>query len=55
MKGRILFPSAALATGCVDLVMPLERIAATLVALTLAPGAAELFRVPPPPWAPIAV
>ncbi|WP_433303874.1 chemotaxis protein CheB [Actinoplanes sp. CA-030573] len=47
-------PSAALATGCVDLVMPLDRIAATLVALTMAPGAADLFRVPPSPWATVA-
>jgi two-component system chemotaxis response regulator CheB len=44
-------PSAALATGCVDLVMPLARIAPALVALTMAPGAADLFRVPPSPWA----
>ncbi|MGK5683486.1 chemotaxis protein CheB [Actinoplanes sp. URMC 104] len=47
-------PSAALATGCVDLVMPLERIAATLITLTMAPGAADLFRVPPSPWATLA-
>jgi two-component system, chemotaxis family, protein-glutamate methylesterase/glutaminase len=44
-------PSAALATGCVDLVMPLPHIAPALVALTMAPGAADLFRVPPSPWA----
>jgi two-component system, chemotaxis family, protein-glutamate methylesterase/glutaminase len=47
-------PSAALATGCVDLVMPLERMASTLIALTMAPGAADLFRVPPSPWATVA-
>lgn len=47
-------PSAALATGCVDLVMPLDRIAPTLIALTMAPGAADLFRVPLSPWATIA-
>jgi two-component system, chemotaxis family, protein-glutamate methylesterase/glutaminase len=47
-------PSAALATGCVDLVMPLAHIAATLIALTMAPGAADLFRVPPSPWADLA-
>jgi two-component system chemotaxis response regulator CheB len=47
-------PLAALATGCVDLVMPLAHIAPTLVALTMAPGAADLFRVPPPPWANLA-
>jgi two-component system chemotaxis response regulator CheB len=44
-------PSAALATGCVDLVMPLADIPATLIALTMAPGAADLVRVPPSPWA----
>ncbi len=44
-------PLAALATGCADLVMPLAHVAPTLVALTMAPGAAELFRVPPSPWA----
>lgn len=47
-------PSAALATGCVDLVMPLTRIPHALVALTMAPGAADLFRVPPSPWANLA-
>ena len=47
-------PSAALATGCVDFVMPLDRIAQTLIALTMAPGAADLFQVPPSPWATIA-
>jgi two-component system chemotaxis response regulator CheB len=44
-------PCAALATGCVDLVMPVPHIAPTLIALTMAPGAADLFRVPPSPWA----
>jgi two-component system, chemotaxis family, protein-glutamate methylesterase/glutaminase len=44
-------PCAALATGCVDLVMPVPHIAPTLIALTMAPGAADLFRVPASPWA----
>jgi two-component system chemotaxis response regulator CheB len=44
-------PSAALATGCADLVMPLACLAPTMIALTMAPGAADLFRVPLPPWA----
>lgn len=44
-------PAAALATGCVDLVLPLAHIPHALVALTMAPGAADLFRVPPAPWA----
>lgn len=47
-------PLAALATGCVDLVLPLTRISHALIALTMAPGAADLFRVPPPPWANLA-
>jgi two-component system chemotaxis response regulator CheB len=47
-------PLAALATGCVDLVLPLARIPHALIALTMAPGAADLFRVPPPPWANLA-
>jgi two-component system chemotaxis response regulator CheB len=44
-------PSAAIATGCVDFVLPLRRIAPALVALTMGPGAAELFTVPTPHWA----
>jgi two-component system, chemotaxis family, protein-glutamate methylesterase/glutaminase len=47
-------PCAALATGCVDLVMPVPHIAPTLIALTMAPGAADLFRVPASPWANLA-
>ena len=44
-------PSAAIATGCVDHVLPLERIAPALVALTMAPGGADLLAVPTPHWA----
>jgi two-component system chemotaxis response regulator CheB len=44
-------PIAALATGCVDHRVPLRLIAPTLVAVTMAPGALELLRVPAPPWA----
>lgn len=44
-------PSQALATGCVDFVLSPERIADALIALTMAPGGAELFRVPTPHWA----
>jgi two-component system chemotaxis response regulator CheB len=44
-------PNAAIATGCVDFVLPPEEIAAALVALVMAPGAAQLFRVPVPSWA----
>jgi two-component system, chemotaxis family, protein-glutamate methylesterase/glutaminase len=44
-------PSAAIATGCVDFVLPLERISTALVALTMAPGGAELLTVPTPSWA----
>ncbi|GFG64010.1 chemotaxis protein CheB [Mycobacterium kubicae] len=44
-------PASAISTGCVDFVLPLQRIPAALLALTVAPGAAELFSVPIPPWA----
>ena len=44
-------PAASLATGCVDLVLPLPHIAHALVAFTMAPGAADLLRVPLSPWA----
>jgi two-component system, chemotaxis family, protein-glutamate methylesterase/glutaminase len=44
-------PSSAIATGCVDVVLPLHRIAPALVALIMAPGGADLFSVPTPPWA----
>ncbi|GHG03944.1 MULTISPECIES: chemotaxis protein CheB [Amycolatopsis] len=44
-------PSSAMPTGCVDLVLPLDRLAACLVDLTMAPGGADLLTVPMPPWA----
>lgn len=44
-------PRSAIATGCVDHVMPVGRIAAALIALTMAPGGAELLAVPTPAWA----
>ncbi|MGY1736245.1 chemotaxis protein CheB [Geodermatophilus sp. SYSU D00684] len=44
-------PSAALATGCVEHVLPLRLVAPALVAYAMAPGAAELLAVPLPPWA----
>jgi two-component system chemotaxis response regulator CheB len=44
-------PSAAIATGCVDFVLPLQYIAPALVSLVMVPGAAELFRVRLSPWA----
>jgi two-component system chemotaxis response regulator CheB len=44
-------PASAIATGCADFVLPLERISTALLALTTAPGAAELLAVPLPPWA----
>jgi two-component system chemotaxis response regulator CheB len=43
-------PANAMATGCVDFVLALEHIAPALVALTMAPGGAELLRVPTPAW-----
>jgi two-component system, chemotaxis family, protein-glutamate methylesterase/glutaminase len=39
-------PRAAIATGCVDLALPLEAIGPALVALVMAPGAAAYLRVP---------
>jgi two-component system chemotaxis response regulator CheB len=44
-------PAAAIATGCVDLVLPIGRIAHALVSLAAWPGAASLLRVPLAPWA----
>lgn len=44
-------PESAIATGCADFVLPPDRIATALLALTTAPGAADLLAVPPPPWA----
>jgi two-component system chemotaxis response regulator CheB len=44
-------PGAAIATGCVDLVLPAERIAAAVVSLVSWPGAAHLLRTPLSPWA----
>jgi two-component system chemotaxis response regulator CheB len=43
--------TAALATGCCDFALPPETIADALTALVMAPGAADVFRVPVPPWA----
>ena len=44
-------PSNAVATGCADFVLPLDRIPTALLALTTAPGAADLLAVTLPPWA----
>jgi two-component system chemotaxis response regulator CheB len=44
-------PSAAIATGCVDYVLPTKRISDALVALTMWPGASDFFKVPSPFWA----
>ena len=44
-------PSAALATGSVDLVVPLRRVAQALIALLMAPGGAALLRTPRAHWA----
>jgi two-component system, chemotaxis family, protein-glutamate methylesterase/glutaminase len=44
-------PANAIATGCADFVLPPDRLASALLALTTAPGAAELLTVPLPPWA----
>jgi two-component system chemotaxis response regulator CheB len=44
-------PRAAVATGCVDLVLPLDKIAPALVSIAMVPGGDELFRVRLTPWA----
>lgn len=44
-------PATAIATGCADFVLPLDRLATAVLALTTAPGAAELLTVAVPPWA----
>ncbi|HUR75020.1 MAG TPA: chemotaxis protein CheB [Sporichthya sp.] len=44
-------PASAIATGCVDYVLPVSHVAPALVALTMARGAAELLAVPTPSWA----
>jgi two-component system chemotaxis response regulator CheB len=42
-------PTAALATGCVEHVLPLRLIAPAITACTMAPGAADHPAVPLPP------
>ncbi|GAA2345445.1 chemotaxis protein CheB [Streptomyces kunmingensis] len=44
-------PSAAMATGCIDFVLPLPVLAHALVSLVMVPGAAGMMRVSLPPWA----
>ena len=44
-------PAHAIATGCVDFVLPLDRIPQALVTLAMAPGGAALLNVPTPAWA----
>jgi two-component system chemotaxis response regulator CheB len=44
-------PSSAIATGCIDHILPPQRIASALVALTMAPGGADLLAVARPHWA----
>lgn len=44
-------PSAAVATGCVDFVLPLRRLGPALITLVMAPGGADLLAVPTPSWA----
>ena len=39
-------PAAAILTGCVDFVLPLDTLAPALVSLVMVPGAAGLLRVP---------
>jgi two-component system chemotaxis response regulator CheB len=46
-------PSSAIATGCVDFVLPPDRLSFALIALVMAPGGADLLTVPLPHWAKI--
>ena len=39
-------PHAAIDTGCVNFVLPIERIAPALIALAMMPGAAAFFTLP---------
>jgi two-component system chemotaxis response regulator CheB len=39
-------PRAAIATGCVDMVLPIDVMGQAIVALTMVRGAAEFLRVP---------
>jgi two-component system, chemotaxis family, protein-glutamate methylesterase/glutaminase len=43
-------PASAIATGCVDYVLPPHRLAPALIALVMAPGGASLLAVPTPHW-----
>jgi two-component system chemotaxis response regulator CheB len=45
-------PRAAMATGCVDFVLPLDQLAPAITALVMMPGAADHFQVPIASWAP---
>ncbi|GHH43882.1 chemotaxis protein CheB [Lentzea cavernae] len=44
-------PNAAIATGCVDFVLPLPVLVHAVVSLVMAPGAANMMRVALPSWA----
>ena len=39
-------PTAAIRSGCVDFVLPLDQIADALITLVMVPSAAPLFKVP---------
>ncbi|WP_432571207.1 chemotaxis protein CheB [Kineococcus sp. SYSU DK005] len=47
-------PTAAIATGCADLVLPLRALGPAVLALSLAPGATDFFARPVQPWADLA-
>lgn len=44
-------PASAIATGCVDFILPPELLSAALISLAMAPGGAQMLTVPPPHWA----
>lgn len=44
-------PASAIATGCVDFILPPGLLPAALISLAMAPGGAQLLTVPIPHWA----
>jgi len=41
-------PTSAIATGCVDLILPPRVLGPAIVALVMSPGASRFFSVPTP-------
>lgn len=43
-------PNAAILSGCVDFILPVNTIASAITALTMVPGSTDLFPVARPAW-----